>query len=85
MIGPGHSWKGFIMTATVVRSPRTPRWWLTAVNLLAAGAAVAVSVTALVIAVDDDAVAPPPTVVAQAADPVLTDYRCDLHAGRTRC
>ena len=73
-----------MMTATIVHSPRTPRSWLPAVNLLAAGAAVAVSVTALVIAVDDDAVAPP-AVVAQAADPVVTEYRCDLHAGRNRC
>ena len=74
------------MTATVVRAPRTPRSWLPAVNLLAAGAAVAVSVTALVIAVDDDTVAPqPPAGVIQAADPIVTEYRCDLHGERTRC
>lgn len=73
------------MTATVVRSPRTPRLWLPAVNLLAASAAVAVSVTALVIAADDDALAPPPPAVVAAPDePVVTEYRCDL-AGRTRC
>jgi hypothetical protein len=82
----GSNLEAFIMTSAVIRSPRTPRSWLPAANLLAAGVAVAVSVTALVIAVDDDTVAPPAAaVVSQADDPVVTEYRCGLHAPRTRC
>jgi hypothetical protein len=78
--------EGFLTTATVVRSPQTPRSWLAAVSLFAASAAVAVSVTALVIAVDDDTVAPPQSALVAAADePVVTEYRCDVQAGRTRC
>lgn len=69
------------MTTAVIRSPHS---WLPAVNLLAASAAVAVSVTALVVAANDDATSQP-AVVASPAEPAPIEYRCDLHAGRTRC
>ena len=71
------------MTTALVRPHRS---WMPALSLIAAGVAVTISMTALVVAADDGVgTTSRPAAITPAVPAPQPELLCDLRAGITRC